>query len=145
MKLMIVGSGPEKERLEALSASLGLGGDCVFLPSTADAPRALRAIDVFVHPSLSEGLPNAVMEAMACGCAVVASRVGGCAELIEEGKTGFLTEPGKLDSLTGKLSAVIANDELRIQFAAAAAERMKDFSLARAALRMQQIYQSYLG
>lgn len=144
MKLLIVGSGPEKERLEILSAKLEIADDCVFLPSTPDAASALRSIDIFVHPSLSEGLPNAVMEAMACGCAVVASRVGGCSELIEEGKTGFLTERGDLESLTRQLSAAITQEELRTQVAAAAAERMKDFSLARSALRMQQIYQSYL-
>lgn len=144
MKLLIVGSGPEKQRLEAMSVSLGVAEDCVFLPSTADAAPAFRSIDIFVHPSLSEGLPNAVMEAMACGCAVVASRVGGCAELIEEGESGFLTKAADLDSLTGQLSVAIEQDELRRRVAAAAAERMKDYSLARSALCMQRVYQSYL-
>ena len=145
MKLLIVGSGPELEGLTAMSTALGIAGDCLFLPSTPDVPSALRGIDIFVHPSLSEGLPNAVMEAMACGCVVVASRVGGCPEMIEEGKTGFLAKPGDLESLACQLSVAVTQDGLRSQIAAAAAERMKDFSLARAAIRMQEIYQSYLG
>ncbi len=145
LQLKIVGSGPEREALIARSTSLGLADSCTFEPSTADAASAMRSLDIFVHPSLSEGLPNGVMEAMACGCAVVASRVGGCAELIDEGRTGFLTDPGDVDSLTAALTAVIANDATRGNVARAAAERMKDFSVARAAARMQEIYTSYLN
>lgn len=144
MKLLIVGSGPERERLRAMSAEIGLGADCIFLPSTSDVTEALLSIDIFVHPSLSEGLPNAVMEAMACGCAVVASRVGGCPELIADGNTGFLSERGNLESLTRQLSAVVSDDSLRIKVAAAGAERMKEFSLPRSAMCMQKIYESYL-
>ena len=65
MKLLIVGSGPEREGLAAQAVALGLGDACVFLPSTSDVPAALHGIDIFVHPSISEGLPNGVMEAMA--------------------------------------------------------------------------------
>jgi len=144
-RLLIVGSGPEKERLEGLSASLGLGKDCVYLPSTPDAASAMRSIDIFVQPSLTEGLPNSVMEAMACGCTVIASRVGGCPELIEEGVSGFLSEPGDLESLTRQLGYVIGQDALRPRIAEAAAARMKEFSLERSARRMQEIYQIYLN
>ncbi|HTA46530.1 MAG TPA: glycosyltransferase [Bryobacteraceae bacterium] len=145
MKLLIVGSGPEREGLVARAAVLGIADACVFQPSTADVPTAMRAIDIFVHPSLTEGLPNGVMEAMACGCTVVASRVGGCPELIDEGRTGFLFRAGDLDDLTRSLTAAIMADEARGCIAAAAAERMKGFSIARAAARMQEIYDSFLG
>lgn len=145
MKLLIVGSGPEHDGLVARATALGIAGSSTFLPSTPDAASAMHAIDIFVHPSLSEGLPNGVMEAMACGCAVVASRVGGCPELIDEGRTGFLFQPGDLDDLTRALSIAIMCDEGRPAMTVAAAERMKDFSLARAASRMQEIYESYLG
>lgn len=144
LRLLIVGSGPEREGLVAKAAALGIDDACVFQPSTPDVPAAMRAIDIFVHPSLSEGLPNGVMEAMACGCTVVASRVGGCAELIEEGRTGFLFEAGDLDGLTRALTAAVVGNEARQSIAAAAAERMKGFSLDRAAARMQAIYESYL-
>jgi L-malate glycosyltransferase len=145
MKLVIVGNGPERDRLGVMSAALGLAGECLFLPSTPDVASALRGIDIFVHPSVSEGLPNAVMEAMACGCAVVATRVGGCPELIHDGKNGFLADPRDLTSLTQQLQLAISQDDLRMQVANAAAERMQDFSLAQAAARMQQIYESYIS
>jgi glycosyltransferase involved in cell wall biosynthesis len=143
MKLLIVGSGPERDGLVAKSAALGIADACTFQPGTADVPAAMRAIDIFVHPSLSEGLPNGVMEAMACGCVVVASAVGGCSELIEEDRTGFLVEAGNLQSLTEKLSNAIAAEALRESVAAAAAAHMKGFSVARAAARMQEIYEMY--
>jgi glycosyltransferase involved in cell wall biosynthesis len=144
MKLVIVGSGPERERLVARSVELGISSRCTFEPTTADVPAFMRAIDIFVHPSLSEGLPNAVMEAMACGCAVIASRVGGCAELIEHGRTGLLVPPGDLEALTACLASAIGDDTPRRKMAAAAADEMQNFSLARAAARMQSIYESYL-
>ncbi|HYA18964.1 MAG TPA: glycosyltransferase [Bryobacteraceae bacterium] len=144
MKLLIVGSGPERESLVAKSEALGLADICTFQPTTADVPAVIREIDIFVHPSLTEGLPNAVMEAMACECAVVASRVGGCPELIEDGKTGLLTEPGDIESLTASLASVVANDQLRESLAGAGARSMQSFSLARSAARMQEIYERVL-
>jgi glycosyltransferase involved in cell wall biosynthesis len=142
MQLLIVGSGPEREALVAQSAALGIADVCTFQPSTPDVAGAMRSIDIFVHPSLSEGLPNGVMEAMACGCVVVASDVGGCAELIEDGRTGFLTTRGDLGSLVRGLTEALADDDARRRIGAAAADRMKEFSMARAAARMQEIYES---
>jgi len=144
MRLLIVGSGPEEASLRALSASLGIADDCLFLPSTPNVAEALRSIDIFVHPSLSEGLPNAVMEAMACGCAVIASRVGGCSELIGD-ENGVLVEPGDQAGLDRQLRRLAGDDELRIRLGCAAAERMKEFSIAKAAGRMERIYQRYLS
>ncbi len=77
LMLLIVGSGPEETGLRDLSEKLGIAGQCVFQPSTSDVAAWLHAIDIFVLPSRSEALSNAVMEAMGCGCCVVASRVGG--------------------------------------------------------------------
>lgn len=145
LRLLIVGSGPEHDMLVAKSQALGISDVCTFRPSTPDVPAVMRSIDIFVHPSLSEGLPNAVMEAMACGCAVVATRVGGCADLIEDRVTGFLTRPGDLAGLTASLTAAIEEDEARESVASAAARRMQDFSLARSAARMQEIYRGFLA
>jgi len=144
LRLLVVGSGPERDGLRMLADDLGIGQACVFLPATAGVGAILRGIDVFVHPSLSEGLPNAVMEAMACGCCVIASRVGGCAELIQAGVNGLLVEPNDLDGLTLALRSVIRDEELRQRLATAAAEHMKSFSIEKAAERMGQIYERYL-
>jgi glycosyltransferase involved in cell wall biosynthesis len=142
MKLLIIGSGPEEESLRALAARLGVAPQCSFLPSTADVTAALSSIDIFVHPSLSEGLPNAVMEAMACGCTVLASRVGGCPELIEDGVHGMLFMPGNLASLAGVLRIAVGEPELRCRMAAAAASRIREhFSIETSARRMERIYE----
>ncbi|MGO9897107.1 MAG: glycosyltransferase [Bryobacteraceae bacterium] len=146
MRLLIVGSGPEEARLRSLAQSLSLSEVCRFLPSTPDVAPTLRSIDIFVHPSLSEGLPNAVMEAMASGCAVIASRVGGCPELIEHGVEGLLVKPGDLDDLSAQLGALIDDPGARAKLAAAATARMgRDFSLQASARRLEQIYEGYLA
>lgn len=146
MRLLMVGSGPEEARLRSLAQSLSLSEACRFLPSTPAVAALLRGIDIFVHPSLSEGLPNAVMEAMASGCAVVASRVGGCPELIEDGVDGLLVKPGDLNDLIAKLGALIDDPDLRAKLAAAATARIgREFSLHSSARRMEQIYEGYLA
>ena len=94
MKLAIVGDGPMLESLQSESEALGIREDCVFAVSTSQVRDWLRNMDIFVLPSLSEALSNALMEAMACGCAVVASNVGGNPELVSNGETGLLFEPG---------------------------------------------------
>jgi|SRR5581483_672180 len=141
MKLLVVGSGPEEKALHAAAAKLGIAGQCVFLPSTPDVTAALSSIDVFVHPSMTEGLPNAVMEAMACGCAVITSNVGGCPELIDHGVHGLLFKPGEAGELTFTLRTAVGEPELRKRMAAAAAKRMREqFSISAAAKRMGEIY-----
>jgi len=145
IKLLLMGSGPEEEKLKALAEQLGLGESCCYLPSAADVSTVMRSIDIFVHPSLSESLPNAVMEAMACGCCVISTRVGGCPELIQHGLHGLLVEPGDLDELTAQLAAVIAKPEWRNHMASEGARRIaQEFSLAASVQRMQEIYGQHL-
>jgi glycosyltransferase involved in cell wall biosynthesis len=145
MKMLIVGSGPEEEALRALAGRLGIMPQCCFLPSTADVTAALSSIDIFVHSSLSEGLPNAVMEAMACGCAVAASRVGGCPELIEDDGHGLLFRPGDLGGMAAALRRLIAQPELRRKMANAASARIREqFSISASAGRMSDIYERLL-
>ncbi len=86
IRLLIGGSGPEEPALRALARTLHIAEKCLFHPSTPDVARLLSAIDIFVLPSLSEGLSNALMEAMACGCCVIASAVGGNPELVTDGE-----------------------------------------------------------
>jgi glycosyltransferase involved in cell wall biosynthesis len=146
MKLLVVGSGPEEKTLKALATELGIAAHSVFLPSTPEVTAALSSIDIFVHPSMTEGLPNAVMEAMACGCAVIASRVGGCPELMDEGVHGFLSRPDRPSELILALRTAIEQPELRQSMAIAAAARIREkFSIASAARRMSAIYEGVLG
>jgi L-malate glycosyltransferase len=145
-KLLLMGSGPEEAKLKDLAVRLGAADACCFLPSAADVRGALRSIDIFVLPSLSEGLPNSVMEAMACGCCVIASNVGGCPELIEHGVHGLLVPSADLEALTSQIAAAAEQPEWRQQMAEAGAARMRrEFSLDRAACRMGEIYQRHLS
>lgn len=93
LRLMIVGDGPLLPQLEQEAATLGVS-DLLWLPgSRDDIPALMRAMNVFVLPSLSEGISNTILEAMACGLPVIASCVGGNPELIEVGQTGMLVPP----------------------------------------------------
>jgi glycosyltransferase involved in cell wall biosynthesis len=145
IRLMIVGSGPEETALRALAASLNIAEKCVFHPSTPDVARILSAIDIFVLPSLSEGLSNALMEAMACGCCVISSAVGGNPELVQDGVTGLLFPSRDRGALAGQLAEVIGDAERRRKLGTAASARMnREFSLTRAVEKMQEIYGALL-
>jgi glycosyltransferase involved in cell wall biosynthesis len=146
MKLAIVGSGPCLADLQDRARALGILPDCVFEPGTPRVADWLHAIDVFVLPSLSEALSNSLMEAMACGCCVAASRVGGNPELVAHGETGMLFEPRDVAGLAGVLRLLVRNPALRGQLASNAASLIHSrFSLQAAARRMGEIYSALLA
>lgn len=93
--LVLAGAGPLEAALRAQARAEGLDDAVVFLGHRSDAADILELMDVFVLPSLSEGLPMTLLEALALSRPVVASRVGGIPEVIEDGLTGLLVEPGK--------------------------------------------------
>ena len=141
MKLAIVGSGPMREPLEAEARALGIWDDCVFAPATNNVAGWLRAIDIFVLPSLTEALSNSLMEAMACGCCAVASNVGGNPELVRDNETGLLFEPRDAAGLGDRLRTLIENESLRRQLAAAGERLIRErFSIRSSAERMGEIY-----
>jgi len=118
--LAIVGEGPERKRLEALVRELELG-DSVRMPGELAAARVreeLAGASVLVAPSVrtprgdSDGLPNAVLEAMACGRPVLASRLAGLPEAVIDGRTGFLFPPGNDEALAALLARLARNPEL---------------------------------
>lgn len=104
--LLVVGDGPERARLEAQA-----GEGVVFLGDRQDVPELLRALDVFVLPSRNEGISNTILEAMATGLPVVATRVGGNPELVEDGLTGALVPPGDAFALAAALERYQAQSE----------------------------------
>ena len=142
IKLAIVGSGPEEGALRAQVAALGIVNNVHFEPATRDVAGWLRYMDIFVLPSLSEALSNSLMEAMACGCCPVASRVGGNPELVAHDVNGKLFEAANVTDLTAQLLPLIQNEELRRRFATASAHRIAtEFTQAAAAKRMGEIYE----
>ena len=134
------------ESLQALRTELGLEQHCRFEPATADVAPWLRALDVFVIPSESESFPNALLEAMACGCCAIGSRIGGIPELIEDGESGLLFQSGNIEELADKLRLVVDDAGLRGRLAQAASRTAHErFSMEIAARRTESLYQALLS
>jgi glycosyltransferase involved in cell wall biosynthesis len=145
-RLLIVGSGPVGERVKQRAGELGLGRVCHFEPAAEEVTPWLRAMDIFVLPSLSEALSNALMEAMACGCCAVASEVGGNPELVAHGETGMLFPAGDHRALAAVLDSLAGRPEVRRRLAAAGGAFIRGgFSSQAAARRMGQIYADRLS
>jgi glycosyltransferase involved in cell wall biosynthesis len=146
MKLLIVGSGPVLPQMEALRDELGIAADCVFEPAKTEVAPWLRALDIYVMSSETESFPNALLEAMACGCAPVGSQVGGIPELITDADSGLLFESKNVESLSDALSKLILDPALRKRLAAQAAVFARDtFSMETNARRNESLYRTLLG
>ena len=131
-QLLIVGGGPGRPDLQRLQGQLGLGDRLRLLGERQDIGLILRSLDVFVLPSLGEGISNAILEAMATGLPVVATRVGGNPELVEDGVTGVLVDPGSHRALATALAGYLDDPALARRHGEAGRLRvLKDFSLDR--------------
>lgn len=119
-RLCVVGDGPKLEDLRALAASLGIEARSWLPGAERDVPNVLRGMDVFVLPSLAEGISNTLLEAMASGLPLLATAVGGNAELVADGATGTLYSPADADLLAGHLEAYFEDEERRARESRAA-------------------------
>lgn len=128
----IAGSGYMEERLKARAAELGLAEGVRFLGYRSDVPDLLAAADVYAMPSLSEGLPMAMIEAMLAGKAIVASDVGGIPELLPSPEHGVLAKPGDAGDLAAKLATLLADPTRRARLGAAAQARAAEHFTAAA-------------
>jgi glycosyltransferase involved in cell wall biosynthesis len=146
VEFVLAGDGPLREELERLAGSLGLATRVRFLGDRRDIPAVLASLDVSVLPSFSESLPNAVLESMAAGVAVVATRVGGNPEAVADGETGLLVEPGDDARLAAAIERLLRDAELRRRCGARAKEVAREkYSLERVARRFEELYQSLLA
>jgi glycosyltransferase involved in cell wall biosynthesis len=137
---MIVGDGDLGPQLREQAGRERLT-NVVFAGYQRDVPRFLSLFDVFVLPSLWEGLPVAVVEAMAAGKPVVATRVGGTPEAVVDGTTGYIVEPRSVPQLVGRLGDLIRNPELRRRLGRAGRERvMEYFSASTMVKRTEELY-----
>jgi glycosyltransferase involved in cell wall biosynthesis len=128
----VAGDGPLRAELEELSAALGISDHVRLLGSRADVPELLAASDIFVLSSLTEGLPMALLEAMAAGKAVVSTKVGGIRAALDNGACGLLVPPDNASALADALLRLLRDERLRADFAGRARERARDvYSLER--------------
>ncbi len=152
--LELVGDGPERERLETLAGDLGIAGRVRFLGGLpADAVRrilddaGLFVLAAIPHPSgAMDGIPVALMEAMASGIPVVATSISGIPELVRDGETGLLVPPGDPTALAEAMSTLLRDRELAERVALAAREVVeREFSLATETERLARLFEPSLG
>ncbi len=136
VRLLVVGDGPERSRLESLA-----GNGVIFLGNRLDVANILQALDVFVLPSLNEGISNTILEAMATGLPVVATRVGGNSELVEDGISGTLVPPGDVKAIALTLLQYLKNPDLRSSFGKRSRDRtLRDFSVENMVKGYETVY-----
>ena len=128
----IAGDGPLRSNLEKLALDLGVVQAVEFQGAIHDMPTFLRGAKFLVHTSESEGCPNAIMEAMACGLPVVAMDAGDISYLVEDGKTGFVVRQGDETKFVERVRQLLSNDDLCLRMGLAArAQAERDFRLDR--------------
>jgi glycosyltransferase involved in cell wall biosynthesis len=142
IRFVAVGQGPLEDEMRALHAQLGLGGRVQLLGYREDALRVMSAFDVFTLSSRHEGLPVSLMDALAIGLPVVATRAGGVPAVITDGVEGRLVPIDDPRALADAYLELARHDEERAVMAKAAAARAVDFDISTAAHRLEEIYAS---
>jgi len=144
LQLVIAGDGPERAALEALARAKQ--APVLFLGYQADPLPLYPGFDLYALPSLAEGSPNALLEAMAAGRACVSSRVGGVPEAAIDGESGVLIAPGDAPALAAALLTLAKDAEKRCRLGKAARERVeREFDLAKKVRQHERLYLELLG
>ena len=135
-----------RDALERRIAELGLGAHVHLVPFRSDVPALLAQSDLFVLSSRREGHPFVLLEAMACGLPVVATRCGGVAETVAERETGMTVPIGDADALAVAIGVLVADGDMRRRFGAAGSERVRRlFSAPRMVSALEQAYDDLLA
>jgi len=144
-RIVAIGQGPLEEEMRARHTALGLGDRVLLLGQRDDAVRVLAACDLFTMASDNEGLPVALMEALALGLPVAATRVGGIPEAVTDGVEGLLVPPTSPEALADAIATIAGDRELRAAMAANAARAGERFDIRVGAARIEQIYRELMG
>lgn len=132
--LMIAGTGIEQDNLKSLAREMGIEKDVLFLGHINNADEYLKAVDIFVFPSRQEGMPTILLDAMACGLPVIASKIGGVVDVVEDGKAGILFEYEDVSGLSTALSGLIRDKETRDRLGVEARKKITEkYSIDRVA------------
>lgn len=141
LRLAIAGRGGEEASLRALARELGISDRVNLLGLRDDVDQILAAADIFVQSSLSEGLPLSILEAMAAGVPIVATRVGGIPEALGAGEAGILVPPGDPEALGAAIAGLVASADVAARLGAAAHARARAvFSVETMCQRYRELY-----
>ncbi len=145
-RLMLVGNGEERDYLRGLVKELKLERYVTLVGKVPNekVPEYMVASDVFVLPSLSEGFPLTILEAMASGLPIVASKVGGLPEIVEDGQNGFLVEPRKPGQIAEKVLLLLKNEGLRQRMIVNNRKKVQQYSSDNTVGRLEAIYRHVL-
>jgi glycosyltransferase involved in cell wall biosynthesis len=144
--LCMVGDGPDRAELEQRAHELGIMRDTLFLGYQRHVAPFYAAFDALVLPSSNEGTPVSVIEALAAGTPVVATRVGGVPDVVRDGEDGFLVETGDTEALAERLTCLAADSELRRRMGAAARGRvLSRYAVDRLVDDVDRLYRSLLA
>ena len=142
LRVVVAGEGPERERLEALAAELGIAGQLTLLGRRSDVPDLLAAFDVAVSSSWFEGSPLAIMEYMDAGLPIVATKVGGVPDLLEHGVHGLLVEPGDAGSMGAAVVELLSDRSRAREMGLRARERRRtEFDLGGTVRALEALYE----
>jgi glycosyltransferase involved in cell wall biosynthesis len=140
-RLEIVGDGPSRAELSSLAHSLGIEEYVAFLGDRTDVPELLRRARMFILSSKTEGLSLSLLEAMARGLPVVATRVGGTPEVVLDGTSGLLVPPGDVPALAAAIHRIWTDAGLAMSLARAARAKVeRDFDIGRAVKKYEALY-----
>jgi glycosyltransferase involved in cell wall biosynthesis len=143
--LALVGEGELLPELRSHARRLGLAHRILFLGWRDDVPALLHTFDLFVLPSLNEGMGRALVEAMAAGLPIVASRAGGIHEVLEDGEAGLLVETGSASALAQGIETLLLDPALGSRLGKAARERASRYSLEAMLEKLEALYRELLG
>jgi glycosyltransferase involved in cell wall biosynthesis len=145
LHVVIVGSGNLREELTASAAARGVGDRVHLLGERKDIPECLAAMDVFALPSLNEGMGRALVEAMAAGRPVVATRVGGVLAIVDDGRTGLLVPPGDPEALADALERLLSCPQWAKELGAAASQAISErFGVPAMVRAVEAVYETGL-
>jgi glycosyltransferase involved in cell wall biosynthesis len=146
LELWIVGEGDAEPHLRALAGQLGVTNRVRLLGYRTDPRPLYEAMDVFALSSVREGLPNVVLEAMALGVPVLATRIAGVPRLVHDGETGVLVEPGSVDELASGLARLLGDPDLRARLTAAGRRTVETrYSFPARMRAIRAVYDGLLG
>lgn len=143
LRLLLLGDGPLLEEMREQVTGMGIDSSVDFKGSVHHIIDFLHATDIFVLPSLQEGMPNSLLEAMACGLPVVATRIGGVVDIVRDGENGILVEPGDSKGLVRGILKILQDEDFARSIASNAFQTIREcYSLDKIVPRYVELYKS---